>query len=71
MTTPSRPKVGITLGYKRNMGNFETLNMDFYVEDSAREGEKIDDAFERVFRYVEEKLVKKMAQVEEELKGSK
>jgi GTPase SAR1 family protein len=70
MTNPT-PRVGITLGYKRNMGNYETLNMDFYVEDSAREGENVNDTFERVFKYVEKKLLTKLTDVEEELKDGK
>lgn len=64
----SEPRVGITLGYKRNMGNYETLNMDFYVEDGPRNGENVDQCFERVFGYVEKKLIKKLNEVEAELK---
>jgi len=64
----SEPRVGITLGYKRNMGNYETLNMDLYVEDSRREGENIEQTFERVFKFVERKLIVKLNEVEAELK---
>lgn len=62
-------RVSVRLGYKRNMGNYETLNMEIEVEDSARADEKVSDTFTRVFKFVEDRLVEKMNDVEESLKN--
>ncbi len=55
------------------MGNFESLRVDLSVEDSVREGDGIgkagiDKAMQRVYAYVEKQLVKKVNEVEQELK---
>ncbi len=67
------PKVTVSLGYTRNMGNFESLRVDLGVEDSVRAGDGvgkvgIDKAMQRVYTYVEEQLLEKVREVEEEVK---
>ena len=59
-------KVSITLGYTINLGNFQSLRLDLGVTDNRREGENINDAFERVYKFVEDKLTEKVkeAQIE-------
>lgn len=57
------------LKYVRNLGNFESIHIHVGVTDSVREGEKVNDAFERVYKFVEDKLVEKTKEVEKELKG--
>jgi hypothetical protein len=37
----------------------------------VREGESVNDATDRVYKFVEDKLVEKTQEVEEELRGSK
>ena len=64
------PRVSITLGYKVNMGNFETLNVEFSVEDSQRSTEdSVDATAERIYKYVENKLLTKVREVKAELAG--
>jgi len=60
--------VTVNLGYTRNMGNFESLRVDIGVTDNAREGENVNDATERVYKFVESKLIEKVKEVEKELK---
>lgn len=60
-------KVTATLGYTLNLGNFESLRIDLGVTDSKRDGETINEAFERVYQFVEEKLGDKIAEAKKEL----
>ena len=64
-------KVSVTLGYTLNLGNFQSLRLDLGIVDSKRDGENIDEAFGRVYKFVEDKLIQKTQEVEEELRGSK
>ena len=64
-------KVSVTLGYTLNLGNFQSLRLDLGVVDSKRDGENTDQAFERVYKFVEDKLIQKTREVEEELKRGK
>lgn len=60
-------RVGVTLGYTVNLGNFQSLRVDLTVNDSKREGENTNDAFERVYKFVEDKLTEKVAEAKAEL----
>ena len=64
-------KVKVDLSFTRNLGNFESIKIGIGVEDSVREGESVNDATDRVYQFVENKLVEKTKEVEEELRGSK
>ena len=55
------------MGYTRNMGNFESLRVDIGVQDDLRDGETVETGFNRVYNYVEKKLVEKVQETEEEL----
>lgn len=59
-------KVSVTLGYTLNLGNFQSLRLDLGVVDSKREGENTDQAFERVYKFVEEKLTEKIKEAQSE-----
>ena len=59
-------KVNVTLGYTLNLGNFQSLRLDLGVVDSARNGETADQAFERVYKFVEDKLTAKIKEAQEE-----
>jgi hypothetical protein len=59
-------KVNVTLGYTLNLGNFQSLRLDLGVVDSTRNGETIDQAFERVYKFVEDKLTLKIKEAQEE-----
>lgn len=63
-------KVTVTLGYTLNLGNFQSLRLDLGVVDSKREGENTDQAFERVYKFVEDKLAAKIAEAKVELEES-
>lgn len=60
-------KVNVTLGYTLNLGNFQSLRLDLGVVDSRREGETINEAFERVYGFVEQKLTEKLAEAKSEI----
>jgi hypothetical protein len=60
-------KVTVTLGYTLNLGNFESLRVDLGVVDSRRDGETVDDAFERVYEFVETKLSDKVREAKGEI----
>lgn len=60
-------KVSVTLGYTLNLGNFQSLRVDLGVVDSRRDGENINDAFERVYKFVEDKLTEKVNEAEAEI----
>jgi len=63
-------KVSVTLGYTLNLGNFQSLRLDLGVVESKRDGENTDQAFERVYKFVEEKLTAKIAEAKVELAES-
>ena len=59
-------KITVSLGYTKNLGNFESLRFDLGITDSRREGENINDAFERVYKFVEDKLTDKVLETNKE-----
>ena len=60
-------KVSVTLGYTLNLGNFQSLRLDLGVVDSRRNGETADQAFERVYKFVEDKLTEKINEAKSEI----
>ena len=60
-------KVNVTLGYTLNLGNFQSLRLDLGIIDSKRDGENTDQAFERVYKFVEDKLTAKINEAKTEL----
>ena len=60
-------KVSVTIGYTLNLGNFQSLRLDLGVIDSKRDGENTDQAFERVYKFVEDKLALKISEAKVEL----
>lgn len=63
-------KINVTLGYTLNLGNFQSLRIDLGIVDSRRDGENINDAFERVYSFVESKLAEKVKEASAELEGN-
>lgn len=61
--------VKVDLQYVRNLGNFESVRITLGVEDFVREGESVDAATDRVYQFVEGKLIDKMQEIEKELKS--
>ena len=62
-------KVRVALGYTLNLGNFQSLRIDVEVSDSKREGENTDQAFERVYAFVEDKLSSKVNEASQEIEN--
>ena len=60
-------KVSVTLGYTLNLGNFQSLRLDLGIVDSRRNGETVDQAFERVYKFVEDKLTEKINEAKSEI----
>jgi hypothetical protein len=63
-------RVKIDLSFTRNLGNYESIRIGVGVEDDVRSGETASSAAERVYRFVEEKLIEKTREIEKELNGS-
>jgi hypothetical protein len=63
--------VKVDLSFTRNLGNFESIKIGIGVEDNVRDGENVDTATERVYKFVEEKLIEKTSEIEKELKSGK
>jgi hypothetical protein len=61
-------KVNVTLGYTLNLGNFQSLRIDIGVQDSLRNEENVDAAFNRVYEFVEQKLIQKVNESKAEIK---
>jgi hypothetical protein len=53
--------------FTRNMGNFESLQLEIGVEDEPREDEKFSEAFNRVKAFVSERLLDEIAELEAEI----
>lgn len=62
-------RVKVALGYTLNLGNFQSLRIDLEVADTKREGENTNDAFERVYDFVENKLAEKVKEASQEIDG--
>ena len=64
-------RVKVDLSFTRNLGNYESIKIGVGVEDDVRQGETVDTATERVYAFVEGKLIQKTVEIEEELKSGK
>jgi hypothetical protein len=51
-----------------NLGNFESIHVEIGLEDEVRKDESLDEAFERVYNFVEVKLQQKANEIQEDLK---
>lgn len=60
-------KVSATLGYTLNLGNFQSLRVDLGVVDNVRNDEDVDQAMNRVYDFVESKVIEKVNEAKEAL----
>jgi hypothetical protein len=67
----NQTNVKVDLQFTRNLGNFESLKVGIGIEDFQRNGETIDEATNRVYAFVEKKLMEKVSEIEEELTANK
>lgn len=63
-----KTEVSVALGYTLNLGNFQSLRIDLGVKDWTRNNETVDQAMERIYSFVEQKLITKIEESERELK---
>lgn len=64
-------RVKVDLSFTRNLGNYESIKIGVGIEDDVRSGENVDAATERVYKFVENKLIEKTTEIEKELKDGK
>lgn len=57
--------------FTRNMGNFESLQLEIGVEDEPRGDEKFSEAFNRVKDFVESRLLDEIEQLEADIKKAR
>ena len=67
----SETRVKVDLSFTRNLGNYESIRINIGVEDDVRNGENVDSATDRVYTFVENKLIEKTREVEKELNSGK
>ena len=71
MTMSSSTVIKVDLHFTKNLGNYESLRVGIGIEDFKRENETTDEATERVYAFVENKLTQKVNEITEELKANK
>ena len=64
-------RVKVDLSFTRNLGNYESIRINVGVEDDVRKGENVETATERVYAFVENKLIQKTREIEKELSSGK
>ena len=67
MEERNETKVSVTLGYTLNLGNFQSLRVDLGVVDHVRSGETTNEAMDRVYDFVEAKVVEKVQEAKAEI----
>ncbi len=61
--------VKVNLKFVRNLGNYESMHVELGVEDWVRDTDaNTDAAMNRVFEFVETKLIEKVTELEKDLK---
>lgn len=64
-------RVKVDLSFTRNLGNYESIKVGIGVEDDVRPGENVESATDRVYQFVEGKLISKTTEIEKELASGK
>lgn len=67
MIMSDKTTVSVTLGYTLNLGNFQSLRIDLGCTDFLRDGENADEAMDRVYKFVEQKVITKVDEAKKEL----
>lgn len=62
-----KTNVTVNLGYTLNLGNFQSLRVDLGCTDYVRDGENVDAAMERVYSFVESKVVEKIEEAKKDM----
>ncbi len=67
MEERNETKVSVTLGYTLNLGNFQSLRVDLGVVDHVRNGETTNEAMDRVYDFIEAKVIEKVQEAKAEI----
>ena len=67
MIMSEKTTVSVTLGYTLNLGNFQSLRVDLGCTDFLRSEETMDQAMDRVYKFVEDQVVQKVDEAKKEL----
>lgn len=59
--------VRVDLHYTKNLGNYESLRIGIAIEDFVRQGESVSEATDRIYKFVEDKVIEKVEEVKKEL----
>lgn len=62
-----KTSVSVNLGYTLNIGNFQSLRVDLGCTDFVRDGENVDAAMDRVYAFVENKVITKIDEAKKEM----
>ena len=62
-----KTEVTVTLGYTMNLGNFQSFRIDLGCTDQVRDTENVDQAMERVYEFVENKVIAKLEEAKKEI----
>jgi hypothetical protein len=65
----NQTNVRVELQFTKNLGNYESLKVSIGIEDFRRDNETIDEATNRVYTFVEGKVIEKVNEITEELKA--
>lgn len=60
--------VRVGMHFTKNLGNYENVKVEIYVETTKNPGESTPQAIDRVHAVVEQKLVEKVVHTEKALK---
>ena len=67
----NQTSVRVELQFTKNLGNYESLKVAIGIEDFRGDGETIEEATERVYAFVENKVIQKVEEINQELKSGK
>jgi hypothetical protein len=62
-----KTEVSVTLGYTLNLGNFQSLRVDLGCTDFVRKDEDVNAAMERVYDFIQNKVIEKVDEAKKEL----
>ncbi len=56
-------KIGVMFGLVVNLGNYESARIEVHCERDVKERETLDEAYQRVAQYVEERALEKAKEI--------
>ncbi len=69
MTVTGDPtKVKVSIGFTANLQDFNSLRVDIGIEDHKRDNENTSQAVDRVYKFVEAELERRLEQTMSEIK---